>query len=214
VKGDTLYSERDRVLALAGIFQAARLTQQVARRGAADSEAVQTSIGSLFKIDSESVEDVFGGVPGLAMGLQTLCGQLEGGVTRIPEITRYAIALIQLERKLAASPPLLQKIEASMASADQRRQHFPLLHSNILAQLAQLYVDTISTLRPRIMVSGEALHLQNPDNVNKIRSLLLAGIRAARLWRQVGGRKLQVMLQRRRLVELARQLQQRGPENQ
>ena len=201
-----MFSDRDRVLALAGIFQAARLTQQIARRGAADGEAVQTSIASLFKIDSASVEDVFDGVRGLALGLHTLCGQLEGGGRRNPEITRYSIALIQLERKLAASPPLLERIAAGVAATDQRRQHFSLLHSNILAQLAQLYVDTISTLRPRIMVSGESLHLQNPDNVNKIRSLLLAGIRAARLWRQVGGRKLELMFRHRRLTELARQL--------
>ncbi len=206
-----MYSDRDRVLALAGVLQAARLTQQIARRGAADGEAVQTSMRSLFKIDSDSVADVFGGATGLAVGLQTLCGQLEGGATRSQEITRYAIALIQLERKLAGSPQLLQKITDGMASANQRTEHYSLLHGNILAQLAQLYVDTISTLRPRIMVSGEPLHLHNPDNVNKIRSLLLAGIRAARLWHQVGGRKYQVLLQRRRMVELARQLLQAAP---
>ncbi len=56
------------------------------------------------------------------------------------------------------------------------------------------------------MVRGEPLHLQNPDNAARIRVALLAGIRAAVLWRQAGGSKWQFLLQRRKTAAKAREL--------
>ncbi|MFC6673156.1 DUF489 family protein [Marinobacterium aestuariivivens] len=60
-------------------------------------------------------------------------------------------------------------------------------HSSIVANIASLYQETISTFSFRINVGGDPRHLQNAENAAKIRALLLAGIRAAMLWRQVGG---------------------------
>jgi high frequency lysogenization protein len=54
------------------------------------------------------------------------------------------------------------------------------------------------------MVSGEPLHLDNKDNQARIRAALLGGVRAAMLWRQVGGRRWQILLGQRRLLESAR----------
>ena len=45
--------------------------------------------------------------------------------------------------------------------------------------------DVLSTLRQRIQVHGDMRNLQQPNNASKIRALLLAGIRSARLWRQL-----------------------------
>ena len=41
---------------------------------------------------------------------------------------------------------------------------------------------------------------------DKIRACLLAGIRSAVLWRQVGGSKWQLLFHRKKLVQAARQL--------
>jgi high frequency lysogenization protein len=76
----------------------------------------------------------------------------------------------------------------------------------VVARLADTYSQTISTLSPRIMVSGENNQLKNPENANRVRALLLAGIRSAVLWRQCGGRQWHLLLQRRKLIESARQL--------
>lgn len=206
-----MYSEQDRTLALAGIYQAARLAEQIGRRGMADSQAMATAIYSLFQVDAETVEAVYGNLVGLANGLQLLYAQLEGSGGRDLELTRHVIELIQLERRLAANPEMLDRIAQGLRSATERLEHFPMLHQNILAQLADLYSATVSTLQPRIIIRGEALHLQNPENQHKIRALLLAGIRSARLWRQVGGRRLQLLLHRRRTMEQCRQLLQRIP---
>jgi high frequency lysogenization protein len=103
---------------------------------------------------------------------------------------------------------MVEKIRKGIELATQRLDHFPMLHENILAQLADIYAETVSTLQPRIMVQGEPLHLQNQDNINLIRALLLAGIRAALLWRQCGGSRRQLLFGRRKIGVRVEQLLQ------
>ena len=205
-----MHSESDRILALAGVFQGAALAQQIGRKGLCDSRAMEASIYSLFQIDAADVLAVYGGLAGLRSGLDLLCRQFEGGAGRDLELTRHVIALLALERKLAGRPEMLERIGQGLAQAGERLQHFPMLHANILSQLAELYSDTISQIPPRIMIRGEVLHLQNPDNQHKIRSLLLAGIRSAMLWHQLGGRRRQILIGRRRIQRNARALLERA----
>lgn len=199
-------SDRDRCIALAGVFQAAHMAASIAEQGMTDSSALEASIHSLFKIDAESVEGVYGGLQGVESGLRLIQQQLGEKRTDNVLVTQYVIALLHLERKLSKNSAMQQQIQAGIRSAEERIAHFHLLHPNIIAQLADIYTQTISTLKPRIMVKGEPLHLQNPDNVNRIRALLLAGIRSAMLWRQCGGSRWQVIMGRKRVAEQARRL--------
>ncbi|MCP3866926.1 MAG: high frequency lysogenization protein HflD [Gammaproteobacteria bacterium] len=199
-------TQRDKCIALSGVFQAADLASRIARRGMADSQAMESSIYSLFQINANTVEAVYGGLPGVSQGLKTLLAQLSGEKNRNIDMTRYVISLLHLERKLSKQPDLLQQLGEGISSTNERLEHFPMLHPNILAGMADIYSNTISTLRPRIMIQGEPLHLQNTENVNRIRALLLAGIRSAMLWRQCGGNRLQILLSRKRLLETAHYL--------
>lgn len=197
------YTDRDRTLALAGIYQAVALVQQIARKGTADATAMACSIHSLFLTAPESTEAVYGAIPRLALGLRTLCHQLNGEDRRDKELTGYLLSLIQLERKLARRTDRLEQISQGIQRTSRRLQHFPELHGNILAALADIYAQNISSLQPRIMVSGEPVYLQNPDNVHRIRALLLAGIRSAMLWRQTGGRRRELLLNRTKYTQMA-----------
>jgi high frequency lysogenization protein len=47
--------------------------------------------------------------------------------------------------------------------------------------------------------------LKDDENQHRIRALLLAGIRAAWLWRQVGGSRWRVLFGRTALLEAARE---------
>ena len=76
----------------------------------------------------------------------------------------------------------------------------------MVACLAETYSETVSTLSPRIMVTGEPNLLNRPEIANRIRALLLAGMRAAVLWHQCGGGRLKLLFQARKTVEQARQL--------
>lgn len=197
----------DRTLALGGIFQAAYLVDQVARRGIVPQAEFETSIGSLFEMSPATTEAVFGSRFEIKRGLSTLAEQLEGDEEkRNIYIMRYTINLLQLERKLSKQPAMLKQIADGLEGAAHQLKHFGQTHSNVIARLADIYVNTISTLTPRIMVSGENNHLQNQENANKVRALLLAGIRSAVLWQQCGGNRWQLIFQRRKLIQSAKAL--------
>lgn len=194
----------DRTLALAGVFQSAWLVDQVARTGMVPQAEYETSIASLFEFSPASTEAVFGSRYEIRRGIQTLAEQLEGSEEkRNLYVMRYAVGLIQLERKLSADKAMLGRISDELEGASHQLRHFGLTHSNVIARLADIYSNTISTLTPRIMVSGENNHLQNQENANKVRALLLAGIRAAVLWNQCGGKRWHLLFQRRKLLNEA-----------
>lgn len=190
------YTIEDQTLALAGILQAAWLVQQIARSGKAPDSTVESTLESLFKLDSDDVEDVYGGAIGVSQGLRILRQQLStaGGVDM--EITHYVIALLQLEKKLRRNQTMLERIGKELERIRGQMEYFSLTHENVIASLGGLYQETISTLMPRILVQGEQSHLSSQANASKIRALLLAGIRSAVLWRQVGGSKLSLLLKK------------------
>ncbi len=197
----SLKTTSNQVIALAGIAQACSLVQQLASTGRADSSALESSIGSLLKIDADNVADVFGGLDNIKYGLKQLENQLTGREIANPEQARYAAQLVYLEKQLSNRPEMLHTIHAGIEKAQAQAEHFGLLHENVLANLGDLYHTTISTIPPRIMVNGEQEYLSNPAIVNKIRSLLLAGIRSTLLWRQCGGARWKFLFFRKKLQD-------------
>jgi len=203
------YSIEDQVIALAGVFQAAALVNQVAKQGYAAESAYEASIKSLLIIDAPTTESVFGDRLGVQLGLRELIKALERGQgTPQPEIIRYALALLHLEAKLKKHPQMLEVIGKRIAQAIEQTRHFEATHSNVIKNLAGTYLDTISTFSLRIQVQGDPKHLQAQENADRIRALLLAGIRSAILWRQTGGRRYQLLFNRRKIVECAQRLAQ------
>ena len=201
------HTPQERTIALAGIFQVASLVNQLARKGTLPHPEFETLIRSLFVTSPQSTEEVYGSRLELALGLRTLITQLGSDASlRNVDKTRYAINLLQLEGLLRKEKSVLQKIGDELKGMTQQLEHFEPTHSNIIARLADIYSQNISTLGPRIMVSGENNYLENPETANKIRAMLLAGIRAAVLWRQCGGSRWQLMFKRRSIINEAEKL--------
>jgi high frequency lysogenization protein len=191
----------DRVLAIAGVVQACRCVQQIARNGMTDADALTASINSLFVTDADTTDAVYGGrdklLPGLRLAAKLFDNQQDAESV---EVMRYCITVIQLERSLKKNPAMLDQVGDGIEKARGQSEHFSTTHSNVLANLAGLYSDTLSTLNPRIMVNGDQVHISNSENVNRIRSLLLAAVRSAVLWRQKGGSRLQLIFSRKRYL--------------
>ena len=206
------HDDTDRTLALAGIYQAAVLVDQTARTGMVDSAALEATIGSALQLDAPDVPTVFGGAEGVALGLRTLLAQLDKQDGRNNQISRYVVSLLHLERRLAKQPQMAERIGSGIQATQRQAEHFSTTHGAVLGALANLYEETFSTLRFRINISGEQAHLSNPDNVNKVRALLLAGVRAAVLHRQCGGRAWTLILRRARTISTARELLASLPE--
>lgn len=189
----------NQTIALAGIAQAAALVQQLASKGTADLVALETSIASVLKIDSDSVIDVYGSLEGLKLGLEQLDIQMTGYKITNPEQARYSASLVFLENQLSDRKDLLKTINIGVTKAQAQSEHFGLLHENVLANLGEVYQSTISTLQPRIMVNGDPAYLARADIANKIRACLLAGIRSAILWRQCGGTRWKFLFYRKKI---------------
>lgn len=190
----------NQTIALAGIAQAAALVQQMATTGTADTVAMETSIGSILKIDSDSVIDVYGGsLAGLKLGLVQLGEQMTGYKITNPDQARYSASLVFLEQQLSGRKDMLKTIQAGIEKAQSQSEHFGLLHENVMANLGDIYHSTISSFQPRIMVNGDPVYLSNPDIANKIRACLLAGIRSAILWKQCGGTRWKFLFYRKKI---------------
>jgi len=201
------FRTHEHAMALAGLFQAVTLVQQVAQEGSADAEPFESSISSILRIDADNTDAVFGSHQHLARGLQILCQQLGKEKSRQDaELMRYAVSLMFLERQLMRDAKMLTKVRDGIDAATLQTEHFPVTHENVLARLADTYATTVSQLRPRIMVHGKPEYLNTPANANRIRALLLAGMRAAVLWRQLGGNRLRLLWTRKSIVRCAQGL--------
>ena len=197
----------DQTLALAGLFQSVGLVRDVAHEGKADSAAFQTCVRSIFETSPATTAAVYGGVRNLRLGLELMVKQV--GAARTPEnveLTKYVVSVLHLERQLAKNSAVLQRVSDGVEKARGQSLHFDITHENIIASLAGCYTDTISTLTPRIVVTGAQGHLSHPDVANKVRTLLLAAIRSAVLWRQCGGNRWQLIFGRRKIIDTARAL--------
>lgn len=201
----------DQTLALAGIFQAVGQVQKVARQGRVDPGLFETSIRSIFITDAESTEEVYGGMENLREGLQAVTANLGNDARqRDVEQTRYLITLLHLERKLSSRREILDAIGRRIEDARRQAEHFSPTHANTIAKLADLYLHTVSTLTPRVIVTGEHGHLANEENASRVRALLLAGIRSAVLWSQSGGGRLRLLFRRKLYLGEAERLLRGG----
>ena len=196
----------ERTLALAGMFQAAALVRSLATTGQVDNSDMEASLETLFVTDPENTLAVYGRVENLYTGLQTLIQQLNGRAQRDMDIARYVIGLLHLCNKLMKNDAMMSQLAEGVERARAQLAHFPLTHENVIANLAGTYSDTISQLQPKIMVAGDSRYLSDNTNANKVRALLLAGMRSAVLWRQLKGNRWQILLQRNRFIEEAKYL--------
>ncbi|MFF5865407.1 high frequency lysogenization protein HflD [Pseudomonas sp. NPDC012596] len=193
---------QEQLIALGGVFQAAVLVDRIARTGQAGEADIGCMLGSLLVRDPNDTLEVFGGDDSnLRDGYRALVGALERDPNSLQrEPLRYALSMLGLERQLNKRGDLLDTIGNRLPQIQSQADHFGLVHENVIASSGALYQDTLSTLRQRIQVHGDMRFLQQPNNASKIRALLLAGIRAARLWRQLGGHRWQLVFSRRKLL--------------
>ncbi|MDU4251776.1 high frequency lysogenization protein HflD [Pseudomonas sp.] len=198
----------DQIIALSGVFEAASLVDRLARTGQIPEAPLGCMLGSLLVRDPKTTLEVYGGdTANLREGFRALASALERDPNSLQrEPLRYALSLIGLERQLNKRDDMLDIMGSRLDQIQQQVQHFGLVHENVIASCAGLYQDTLSTFRQRIQVHGDMRHLQINANAARIRALLLAGIRSARLWRQLGGNRWQMLFSRKKMLNELRPL--------
>jgi len=201
------HTQEDRTLALAGIYQAVKLVQEIARKGSISDAHISSLLETLFRFDVNTAADVYGDTSTVKKGLQMLADQLSGKSSATDmEITRYAIQLLNLEKALKKSPTIMQELSEKLEKTQAKMDYFDPNHENIIASLADIYQENISPLGTKLMIKGETNFLTQASNANKIRALLLAGIRSAVLWRQCGGSRWQLLFSRKDYLKSATKL--------
>lgn len=210
---------KDQTITLAAICQAAYLVQQVSRTGQIDENTLEVLLNSITVTSPENTLAVYGGeLINIKQGLELLISHLgdssstnskaniEGKKVKDPELTRYIISLINLERKLIKKPKQLAQLGERIDASKRQLAHYSITSETLISSFASIYSDIISPLGARIQVTGEPSMLKQMANQHKIRALLLAGIRAAVLWRQVGGKRRNILFSRSKIVKNAQQL--------
>ncbi|MFT6897398.1 MAG: high frequency lysogenization protein, partial [Paraglaciecola sp.] len=198
--------EMEKNIALAGVCQAAMLVKQVSKKGLCDAQAFKASIASISITEPENTEQVFGQLDHLKLGFTTLHNQLGNSSTdKDTEITRYIANLLSIERKLSKNNRLMSELGDRIDNIKRQQLHLDLFDSQMLGNLASIYSDVISPMTTKIQVSGDPELLKISDNQHKVRALLLAGVRAAVLWRQLGGKRRHILFNRQRIVACADQ---------
>ncbi len=194
---------QEQVMALAGVFQAAAQVDQVARSGQTNSIAFETALSSVLEQNPTDTESIYGSRIHLRSGLEKLRDILKSSPSQDDAmVLRYALGILHLQGKMKNNSEMLEIIGSRVSQAIEQAKHFGSpTHENVIANLAGIYQDTFSNLKFRIQVTGDPTFLQQNHVANKVRALLLAGIRSATLWRQLGGSRLQIFFRRKRLLK-------------
>ena len=195
-----------RVLALAGLAHIAFMVNELARFGRYDDVVFTAIVATLFAEDHADI------LPSLQQGImldglkKQLCGEYQD---HAKTMMHYMMGLTVLEKKLMRHPSMLQKIGEGLEKIDKNKAFFGEgLHENTLAGVAGLYGDTLSTLKPRIIVHGKTEYLNHASNTNRVRTLLLVGVRMAYVWRSNGGNQFRLIFERGKMLRMIDTMQQ------
>ena len=209
-----------RNIALAVVVQCAQLVHTLATSGRADAAQIKACIAPLLMTDPDTVADVYPDVRRFTAGLVTLQKAMDSnGMKEYAEAMKYVLGMSVLQQQLMAVPSMQNIIRQRMLQRDTLFLDIediepgdnPLAASRKsteydYAVLAALYQDTISKLTFRIHVKGSVEHLRNQRVADQIRALLLAGIRSALLWHQLGGRRWHLFFYKRRIRDSVAQI--------
>jgi high frequency lysogenization protein len=198
---------KERTLALAGVFQATELVRQAANHGTWSGYAASSCLHSLFQLEAESTSDIYGGVARMKLGVETMLAVLQGD-SHYSDSLRYSVGLLQIEKKFRRSRKLQETVGSRIGiisgegiELDQHEREDLQAH-----EISDLYSETVSKLSPRIVVSGKPQYLKNDRTVDWVRTLLMAGLRSATLWSQLGGGRFELMFGRKKIIREAESL--------
>jgi high frequency lysogenization protein len=203
-------------LALAGIAQCAALVESLAVRGSCDSNSASACIGPLLSFNPASVSALIPNPIQLSLGLRTLQGIFSADKEeRNPEIIRYMLGILALRQKLMSDRSMQDNLQQALGELripedfDEDEEQGSGEAQQFFKTVAEVYQDTISTYTFRIHVKGNLEYLRNEYVASQIRTLLLAGIRWAVLWYQIGGRRWHLVLYRKKIDQTAEDIRRR-----
>lgn len=201
----------DRILALAGAAQTIQALQHTALHGVSDEKfkaETCTALRGLFVLQPRRTLEIFGEMSRLRTGLQTLTDifHKRRELSEDDYLARYLVGMNRvayaLEKERRISQKLgheLAQIESRESAAHAEDEQLAENFNSLCMAVNEVYQNTVSHLKHRIKVKGELRYLQKPEVEQRIRTLLLAGIRSVVLWRQCGGNWFRLLLEYKKI---------------
>jgi len=188
---------REQALALAGVAQFALYAHELAADGRDQPARLETAQQAIFCTDPDSVMDVYGTLSNVGDGIAYLRGQLAGRKPdeRAALVARYIGQILRLSGNLLKDSDALTRIRGAIDRARLAEAH------DATAIFAEAYRNSVSPLKPQIMLHGHPSYLENEAIQNKARTQLLAAVRCAILWRQCDGGFIHLFFRRKALLK-------------
>ncbi|AWN17379.1 lysogenization protein HflD [Salinisphaera sp. LB1] len=186
----------NQVLALAGVAQFTLYAHELATEGRDLPARFERATQAIFCTDPDSAIDVYGDRAGVADGIRYLRVQLSGQRpdAKGAAVARYIGQILKLSGKVLDDEQALGRIRGAI---DRAR----LAELDAVADILDAaYRETISPLKPQIMLQGEPMYLKNEYIQRRIRTQLLAAIRCGVMWRQCGGGFISLFFRRKALL--------------
>ncbi len=208
---------RSETIALAAIYQACSQINRVARTGYVDPYATAALIRSLVITNPDSIDDIYR-PNDLQTGFKLIVDSMSSSVADKSadtiEIAKMVFKIMGLEQVIERNDKIFNHLggqidklrDVMLDRYDDFEKGNPdhVLDPDCIKDFSNLYESIISNNFPRLIIYGEQTHLTQSENQEMIRALLLSGIRAAVLWRQVGGRRRYLIFRRKAILECAR----------
>lgn len=190
-------------LALAGMVQAITLIRELAATGKIDDEAFKTCIQSIFNTNPANTLSVYGDLSNLKIGLEKLIPVFSPKTDSARLTIRSMLSLMRLQRKISRSQKLINQLTQRIEQVKKQVAYFNITHPTVIANLADIYIHAITPFRYRFYILGNQKILSVNENMEKIRALLLAAIRSAVLWQQLGGSRLKLIFLHKKISRSA-----------
>lgn len=204
-------------IALAALFQACQQIQRVAYTGYMDDHAAACLLKALIVTDPQTVEDIYNPgqlLTGFKQLIESFGSSASDKTSQTIEITRNALKVISLEANIERNSKVYNRMGSEIDRLKEvmiqdnpdfmSAEPSTVLTPENLKEFSSIYQSLISPNFDKLIIYGEERFLRESENQEKIRSLLLAAIRAVVLWRQVGGRRRFLIFRRKAILACAR----------
>ncbi|MEX2130535.1 MAG: high frequency lysogenization protein HflD [Pseudohongiellaceae bacterium] len=193
-------------IALAAVAQCAMMVDRLAETGQADTSLMNACINPLLILNPSNIAEVYPSVYEFRPGLRSVQEIFSNEkMERNNEIVRYVLGMLALRSRLMSNEAMQQHIRQKLGTIP-RQESGETGDQQFYQSLANVYQQTISTFSFRIHVKGKVEFLKDEFIANRIRALLLAGIRSAVLWYQLGGRRWQLLVYRKKIRETVKDI--------
>ncbi len=190
------------IVALSALLLVVDGVDSLAHKGDWPEENFLTLLPSLVRFNKDGIFAYYDQPSRLELGRQLLLRLLQKKLSA--QKMAYALQLIHVETKLRKNSQLMKLLINRLSKATQQAAHFGLVHDNLMANFAAIYSDSASQAANKVMIKGSPYFLQQTKIVNRIRALLLCGVRACALWRAYGGNRWQLIWTRRGIESRAK----------